>query len=61
MIHPVRDCRKVIIAIEAEPYIDTVNDRLVDNAGGIGVISFQDSPAGTYRYKMVDFETFNSR
>lgn len=61
MIHPVGDCKKVIIAIEAEPYIDAVNDRLVDNAGGIGVISFQNSPAGTYTYKMVDFKTFDSR
>ncbi|XP_053408058.1 mesenchyme-specific cell surface glycoprotein-like isoform X2 [Mercenaria mercenaria] len=61
MIHPIKDCSKVIVAIEAEPYIDTIHDRLVDNPGGVGVITFTDSPSGDYSYNVVDFRKFNAR
>ncbi|XP_053390949.1 uncharacterized protein LOC128553792, partial [Mercenaria mercenaria] len=61
MIHPVQDCSKIIVAIEAEPYIDTVNEKLADKPGGIGIITFADTPYGTYSYKFVDFEKFNTR
>jgi hypothetical protein len=61
MIHPTKDCSKVIVAIEAEPYIDTANSKLVDNPGGVGVITFTDNNLGGYTYKVVDFGTFNSR
>ena len=61
MIHPTKDCRKIIVAIEAKPYIDGVNAKLVDNPGGVGVISFTDNTFVGYSYKFIDFRNFNSR
>lgn len=60
MIQPIKNCSKVLVAIEAEPYADTVNARLVDNPGGVGIITFTDTPTGTYNYTVLDFNKFNS-
>ena len=61
MIHPTKNCKKVIVAIEAEPYNDTINYELVDNPGGVGVITFTDNTLADYSYKFIDFGNFNSR
>ena len=61
MIQPTKDCRKLVVAIEAEPYIDTINNKLVDNPGGVGVITFTDNKFADYSYKFIDFGNFNSR
>ena len=61
MLHPTSDCSKVYVAIEAEPYADLTNERMVDNPGAVSIITFDTDPSGTYTLKRLGFEGFDDR
>ncbi|KAL4216275.1 hypothetical protein ACF0H5_024000 [Mactra antiquata] len=59
MVHPTSDCKKLVVAIEAEPYIDDINNKLIDNAGGVIILTFTGD--GQYTLTNLTFDKFNSR
>ena len=61
MVKPTADCMKVLIAIEGELYDDSVNQTVVDNPGGVGVVTFDTDPSGTLTYAMADFLAFDNQ
>ena len=60
MLYPTHDCRKLLVAIEAEPYL-TESETPRDPQGGVAIIKFSDTPAGTYDLKILDFSSFNNQ
>lgn len=56
MIMPTKDCKTVIVAIEAEAYESS--GLIIDPEGGIGIIKIMD---GTTSFKTLDFRSFNDK
>lgn len=61
MIHPTSDCRKLVVAVEAEPYADLDRKVMVDPAGAVSIINFQTTPEGSYTINRLGFERFNNK
>ena len=61
MLHPTKDCKTVVIALEAEAYPN--NGEIVDPAGGVGILRFTNITdiAENYSYKRLNFTKFNDR
>ena len=59
MLYPTHDCRKLLVAIEAEPYLQSGAPR--DPPGGMAIIKFSDTPAGNYDLKILNFTSFNDQ
>ncbi|XP_063441782.1 mesenchyme-specific cell surface glycoprotein-like isoform X2 [Mytilus trossulus] len=56
MVYPSKDCKTILVAVEAEAYQD--NGRIVDPEGGVGIIKIKNDKA---TYKKLDFKEFNSK
>lgn len=61
MVKPTADCQKLLVTVEAEARDDQVTQSLVDNPGGIGIITFTDESGDTPQLTMVDFQAFNDQ
>ncbi|ESO92846.1 hypothetical protein LOTGIDRAFT_190352, partial [Lottia gigantea] len=59
MIKPTKDCRTVVVAIEAEAYGSS--DSFQDPKGGVGIIRFPNGVENTPEYMGLDFTKFNDR
>lgn len=56
MLSPTKDCKTILVAVEAQAY--HVNDAIIDPEGGVGIIKIENDKA---TYKMLDFKEFNSK
>ena len=61
MLYPTNDCRKLLVAIEAEPYRRLLSESPRDPPGGVAIIKFSDTPAGNYDLKILNFTSFNDQ
>ena len=59
MLYPTHDCMKVLVAVEAEPYVQSGTPR--DPEGGVAIIKFQNTPAGNFDMKILNFTSFNDQ
>ena len=50
---------KVLVAVEAEPYVQSGTPR--DPEGGVAIIKFQNTPAGNFDMKILNFTSFNDQ
>ena len=55
MLLPTKDCKTVVVAIEAEAYL--YNGVIVDPQGGVGILKFKDDVS----FKKLDFKEFDKR
>ncbi|XP_076112999.1 uncharacterized protein LOC143080825 [Mytilus galloprovincialis] len=56
MLSPTKDCKTILVAVEAQAY--HVHDTIIDPEGGVGIIKIENDKA---TYKMLDFKEFNSK
>lgn len=59
MVLPTRNCSSVVVAIEGEPYRQ--NGLWTDPKGGVAIIKFLDTLAGSYTMNILDFTEFNTK
>ena len=55
MLLPTKDCKTVVVAIEAEAYF--YNGAIFDPQGGVGILKFEDDVS----FKKLDFKEFDKR
>ncbi|XP_052061734.1 mesenchyme-specific cell surface glycoprotein-like [Mytilus californianus] len=56
MLSPTKDCKTILVAVEAQAYHDI--ETIIDPEGGVGIIKIENDNA---TYKMLDFKEFNSK
>ena len=59
MLYPTKDCKKIVVAVEAEPYES--EGTTIDHEGGVALIKFQGTPAENYDLKLLNFSNFNDQ
>ena len=59
MLHPTKDCKSVVVAVEAEPYLK--DGKPVDPEGAVAIIKFPNTPAENYDMQILSFGGFNDQ
>lgn len=61
MVKPTANCKKILVAVEGEPYDDVTSQSLIDKPGGIGVVTLTGGSSVGLQYTLIDFQKFDNQ